>query len=181
VSNNPQKTESHLVWGLRIHRGLCRTKNPSDYQTAPSAERGRALIDDQNTVWQETLGWANIEQKIPARPDTVYKLWSIAKAFTAIETMRLVEEGWVDLNAPVTEYIPDFSIQSRFADSKPITVRSILTHRSGLPRNSCYPSVPGAGDDTLLEKMALSMKHGYPVLPMPMCLTDFKHISICSQ
>ncbi|MHC5174312.1 MAG: serine hydrolase domain-containing protein, partial [Planctomycetota bacterium] len=71
-----------------------------------------ALIDDQNTVWQDTFGWANIEEKIPARSDTVYKLWSVAKVFTAIETMRLVEEGRVDLDAPLTEYIPDFSIQS---------------------------------------------------------------------
>ncbi|MHC5135346.1 MAG: serine hydrolase domain-containing protein [Planctomycetota bacterium] len=125
-----------------------------------------ALIDDQDTVWQGTFGWANLEEKIPAEPDTVYKLWSVAKAFTAIETMRLVEEGRVDLDAPVTAYIPDFSIQSRFADSEPITIRTILTHRSGLPRNSCFPTVPGAGDDTLLGKMARSMKDGYLAYPV---------------
>jgi hypothetical protein len=53
-----------------------------------------AIIDDQNTVWQETFGWANIEKKIRAQSDTVYKLWSVAKVFTAIETMRLVGKGW---------------------------------------------------------------------------------------
>ena len=83
-----------------------------------------ALIDDQDTIWQEAFGMANVEEDIPARIDTVYKLWSVAKVFTAIETMRLVEEGLVDLDAPITDYLPDFSIQSRFADSGPITVRS---------------------------------------------------------
>ena len=96
------------------------------------------LIDDQDTIWQETFGTANLEGDSRAASDTVYKLWSIAKVFTAIETMRLVEDGLVDLDAPITEYLPDFSIQSRFLDSEPITIRSILTHRSGMPRNECH-------------------------------------------
>lgn len=52
--------------------------------------------------------------------------------------MHLVEDGLVDLDAPITEYFPRFSIHSRFSDSEPITIRSILTHRSGLPRNECH-------------------------------------------
>ncbi len=97
-----------------------------------------ALIDDQDTIWQETFGLANLEKNQPAESDTVYRLWSVAKAFTAVETLRLVEDGLVDLDTPITEYIPDFALQSRFPDSKPITIRSILTHRSGLPRNGCH-------------------------------------------
>jgi len=125
-----------------------------------------ALIEDQNTVWQKTFGWANVEKKIPAQSDTVYKLWSVAKVFTAIETMRLVEEGLVDLDAPLTDYIHDFSIQSRFPDSKPITIRSILAHHSGLPRNSCHSQKPGPGNDKLLGEMAMSMKDGHMVFPV---------------
>ena len=97
-----------------------------------------ALIDDQDVIWQETFGLANLEKNQPAESDTVYRLWSVAKAFTAIETMRLVEDGLVDLDTPITTYIPSFELQSRFLDSKPITIRSILTHRSGLPRNGCH-------------------------------------------
>ena len=96
------------------------------------------LIDDQDTIWQESFGVANLETNQPAGPDTVYRLWSVAKAFTAIETLRLVEDGLVDLDTPITAYIPDFALQSRFPNSGPITVRSILTHRSGLPRNGCH-------------------------------------------
>jgi hypothetical protein len=97
-----------------------------------------SLIDDQETIWQETFGLANLEENTPSELETVYKLWSVAKVFTAIETMRLVKDGLVDLDAPITEYLPNFSIQSRFPDSDPITIRSILTHRSGLPRNECH-------------------------------------------
>jgi len=96
------------------------------------------LIDDQDTIWQESFGVANLETNKPAETDTVYRLWSVAKAFTAIETLRLVEDGLVDLDTPIATYIPDFALQSRFADSEPITIRSILTHRSGLPRNGCH-------------------------------------------
>jgi CubicO group peptidase (beta-lactamase class C family) len=96
-----------------------------------------AFIDDQDTIWQETFGMANLEKNQPAEADTIYRLWSVAKAFTALETMRLVQDGLVDLDAPITEYIPGFTLQSRFPDSTPITIRSILTHRSGLPHNGC--------------------------------------------
>jgi CubicO group peptidase (beta-lactamase class C family) len=96
-----------------------------------------ALIDDQDTIWMETFGMANIEKQIPAKSTTVYKLWSLAKVFTAIEIMRLVDEGVINLDAPITSYWPSLSIQSRFPESNPITIRSILTHRSGLPRNRC--------------------------------------------
>jgi hypothetical protein len=64
------------------------------------------LIDDQNIIWQETFGLSNIEKNQPAEPDTVYRLWSISKAFTAIETMRLIEDGLVNLDTPITIYIP---------------------------------------------------------------------------
>ena len=122
-----------------------------------------ALIDDQDTVWQEAFGLANLEKKQPAEPDTVYRLWSVAKAYTAVETLRLVEDGLVDLDTPITEYIPDFALQSRFLDSGPITIRSILTHRSGLPRNGCHrvdlnPNV--------LSDLVTSLKDCYQTYPV---------------
>jgi CubicO group peptidase (beta-lactamase class C family) len=95
------------------------------------------LVDDQQTIWQETFGTADMAQDLPASTDTVYKQWSVAKVFTAIEVMRLVEEGLVDLDAPITDTLPEFSIHSRFKHAEPITIRSLLTHRSGLPRNEC--------------------------------------------
>jgi CubicO group peptidase (beta-lactamase class C family) len=94
-----------------------------------------AMIDDQNIVYKQAYGLANLETKKPATLDTVYKLGSITKSFTGIEIMRMCEEGLIDLDARITDFIPDFSINSRFSFSEPITIRSILAHRSGLPRN----------------------------------------------
>ena len=125
-----------------------------------------ALIDDQDTVWQEEFGWANVEKEMPSTADTVYKLWSVSKVFTAIETMRLVEEGLVDLDAPITDYLPDFSIQSRFPDSEPITIRSILAHHSGLPRNECHSLMSRPGDYDVLGEMVESLKNCHMAFPV---------------
>jgi len=125
-----------------------------------------ALIDDQDVVWQEVFGLANVERDIPATADTVYKLWSVSKVFTAIETMRLVEEGLVDLDAPITDYLPDFSIQSRFPDSEPITIRSILAHRSGLPRNECHSMMYWPGGRNVLGELVESLKDCHMAFPV---------------
>ncbi len=157
------------------------TKDYAEYRIRKLMRRRRlpsvavALIDDQNTVWQQMYGWANLEKKIPAKSDTVYKLWSVSKIFTAVETMRLVEEGLVDLDAPITDYIPGFSIQTRFPDSKPITIRTILAHHSGLPRGSCHLQMPGPGTDKLLGEMVKSMKYGHMAFPVG---SRFKYTNI---
>ncbi|MCJ7735896.1 MAG: beta-lactamase family protein, partial [Anaerolineae bacterium] len=125
-----------------------------------------ALIDDQDTVWQNVSGLANVEKEIPATAGTVYKLWSVSKLFTAFETMRLVEEGLVDLDAPITDYLPDVALRSRFPDSEPITTRSILSHHSGLPRNECYSLTSQPGDDDVLGEMARSLEACYQAFPV---------------
>jgi len=122
-----------------------------------------AMIDDQDTIWQETFGLANLEEKIPAEADTVYKLWSIAKVFTAIETIRLVDDGLIDLDVPIESYFPEFSIQSRFPYSSPITIRKILTHRSGLPRNECHWVDLGPG---MLADLVNSLEDCHLVYPV---------------
>lgn len=121
------------------------------------------LIDDQTTIWQETFGYANPEEGSLAQSDTVYKLWSLAKVFTATEIMRLVEEGLLDLDTPITDYLPDFAIQSRFPESDPITIRSLLTHRSGLPRNGCHKVEYGPDALTLLISSIPDCYLAYPV------------------
>jgi CubicO group peptidase (beta-lactamase class C family) len=125
-----------------------------------------AVIVDQETLWHDTYGYADVDQELPAKPDTIYKLYSVAKVFTAIETMRLVEEGLVDLDAPITDVLPDFNIQSRFKDSGPITVRSILTHHAGLPRNGCtwVPYTPQ--DPEVLTVIAASVGFCHSVAPV---------------
>jgi len=125
-----------------------------------------ALIDDQDVIWKEAFGLANVEEGIPATVDTVYKLWSVSKVFTAIETMRLVEEGWVDLDAPITNYLPEFSIRSRFLDSEPITIRSILAHHAGLPRNGCHRMNTRPDGNNVMGEMVMSLEDCHMAFPV---------------
>src|SRR5262245_11006930 len=67
-----------------------------------------ALVDDQTVVWARGFGLANPQAKAPATADTVYRVGSVSKLFTDVAVMQLVEQGKLDLDAPVTKYLPDF-------------------------------------------------------------------------
>jgi CubicO group peptidase (beta-lactamase class C family)/D-alanyl-D-alanine dipeptidase len=91
-----------------------------------------ALVDDQQIVWARGFGFADPKAKTPATAETVYRVGSVSKLFTDIAVMRLVEQGKLDLDAPVTNYLPDFKPENPF--DKPITLRQMMAHRSGLVR-----------------------------------------------
>lgn len=95
------------------------------------------LVKEDKVIYQECRGLIDRDKKIEAGPESIFKLWSVAKVFTAVEIFREAEENLIQLDAPVTKYLPEFHIQSRFPEAGPITVRSLLAHRSGLPRNEC--------------------------------------------
>ncbi|MFD2469003.1 serine hydrolase domain-containing protein [Amycolatopsis silviterrae] len=100
-----------------------------------------ALWHDGTLVRAET-GTANAATGAPVRPDTLFAAGSITKVFTASLAMTLVDEGLLDLDAPVRTYLPDFrhTNPGRFAA---ITVRMLLNHSSGLPANYMPDLVPG--------------------------------------
>src|SRR5882762_3925414 len=91
-----------------------------------------ALVDDQEIVWAQGFGYADFDVKRPATADTVYRVGSVSKLFTDIGMMRLAERGQIDIDAPVTRYLPDFRPKNPFADAKPITLRMLTSHRAGL-------------------------------------------------
>jgi CubicO group peptidase (beta-lactamase class C family)/D-alanyl-D-alanine dipeptidase len=91
-----------------------------------------ALVDDQQIVWARGFGLADPASKVAAAAATVYRVGSVSKLFTDIGVMQLVEQGKLDLDAPVTDYVPDFHPQNPFG--KPITLRELMSHRSGLVR-----------------------------------------------
>ena len=92
-----------------------------------------AVVDNQRVVWAEGFGYADRANDLPASPDTIYRVGSISKLFTATATMQLAEEGKIDIDAPLQSYLPQFSIRSRFPEAGPVTPRSLMTHHSGLP------------------------------------------------
>jgi len=84
-----------------------------------------AVTDRDRTIARRTYGAAG--------PDALWPIASIGKSFTAVVTLQLVEEGVLDLDAPVSEYLPWLAIDS---DSTPITLHHLLTHTAGLIESS---------------------------------------------
>lgn len=93
-----------------------------------------ALFDKSGILWSGAWGTTDAAGKLSATPDTIYRAGSVSKLFTDVAVMRLVEQGKIDLDAPVTTYLPEFKPQNPFG--KPITLRHLMTHRSGLVREA---------------------------------------------
>jgi len=106
-------------------------------QRVPAVSWG--VVHDQELVASGAFGLANPETGLKATPDTRYSICSISKLFTSIALMQQREAGRVRLDAPVADYLEWFDIEDVHADDEPITVRGILTHSSGLPRESDFP------------------------------------------
>jgi CubicO group peptidase (beta-lactamase class C family) len=79
-------------------------------------------------------GLADIESQTPITEDTVFRIGSITKTFTAIAVMQLWERGLIDLDAPAGDYVRAYRLIPAKAAHRPATVRHLLTHRSGLPQ-----------------------------------------------
>lgn len=98
-----------------------------------------AIIQDQESIWSKGFGYADCTEKIEASAKTKYSICSISKLFTAIAIMHLYDAGKLRLDDKIADLLPWFNIKQRYEESGPITVRSLLTHSSGLPRESNHP------------------------------------------
>jgi CubicO group peptidase (beta-lactamase class C family) len=93
-----------------------------------------ALVDDQTIIWSQGFGFVDPQHKTAATADTVYRVGSVSKPFTTLLLMMLVEMGLIDLDVPVQKYLPEFQPKNTY--NKPITLRQMVSHRSGLVRES---------------------------------------------
>ncbi|UCE07313.1 MAG: beta-lactamase family protein [bacterium] len=108
-----------------------------------------ALVDKYGVVWSEVYGFTDRKKKKPVTPDTIFSVQSMSKTFTATGVMVAVQDGLVDLDAPITTYIPDFRVNSRFEmnPQEKMTLRHLLGHRAGFTHeaplgNNNYPDFP---------------------------------------
>ena len=89
-----------------------------------------ALVDSQGQDSFFALGKAGKGRKVDE--DSVFNVGSVSKLFVSVAVMRLVEQGKMELDAPVNRYIPEFTLTTPSGSSTAITIRSLLTHESGL-------------------------------------------------
>lgn len=97
------------------------------------------IVHDQELLTTSAFGFANPEAGKRATPETLYSICSISKLFTSVAVMRQRDAGKLRLDDKVTEHLPWFNLEDVHPGDGPITIRGLLTHSSGLPRESDYP------------------------------------------
>jgi len=98
----------------------------------PSAGLAAGVVRDGGPEWFWSHGVANAASKEPITRDTVFRIGSITKTFTAIAILQLQEQGLVDLDAPARDYLRSVQLVPAEASFQPATVRHLLTHTAGI-------------------------------------------------
>lgn len=98
-----------------------------------------AIVHDQELAWSGGFGLADIAGEQAAEADTIYGICSISKLFTGVAVMQLRDQGKFDLDDPLAKLLPWFNLEQAHDGSPEITLRAVLSHSAGLPRESDYP------------------------------------------
>jgi CubicO group peptidase (beta-lactamase class C family) len=114
----------------RVERGLA---GYADVADVPSVSVG--VVAFGSLVYAESVGYANRTERRHASPDTPYYIASVTKPFTATLALMMVEDGVLDLDAPVSIYLPDSVRVPLDSAGGAMTLRHLLTHTAGLPKN----------------------------------------------
>ena len=104
------------------------------YRNLPGLTVG--VVQDQQLIWSEGFGWADVDAKTPMTPETKFRMASHSKLFTATAIMQLRDAGKIHLDDTVETYLPWFKIRPAGMDDPAITIEELLTHSAGLPREA---------------------------------------------
>ena len=107
------------------------------YQQIPGLAIG--IVHDQEVIWAKGYGVEDLESQDPVTPATLFRLGSVTKLFTATAILQLRDQGKLRLDDPVTRHLPGFELRSTFEGAPEITLRHLLTHTAGLPREAAFP------------------------------------------
>lgn len=103
-----------------------------------------AVARDNQILWEEAFGSADLENRIRATPHTIYTLGSTSKPITATALMLLHDRGLLNLDRPINDYLGDAKLHARIGNASGATVRSVAHHTAGLPGyyETFYPDEP---------------------------------------
>jgi CubicO group peptidase (beta-lactamase class C family) len=126
-----------------------------------------AVVDDKGILWEESFGYTDWDNLIPVTPSTLFSIQSMSKSFTATAAMFAAQDGLVDLDAPITTYLPDFHVHSIFEEhpEQMMTLRILLSHTAGFPHDASYG---GNNDHAVysLEKQIESISDTWLMFPV---------------
>ena len=123
------------------------------------------VIIDGELVWMKAAGVREKTGNAPVTPETVFRIASMTKSFTAMSILKLRDEGKLSLDDPVSKYIPELAnLQYPTSDSPVLTIRHLLTHSEGFPEDNPW------GDRQLAqtnETMRAWLRAGIPFSTSP--------------
>lgn len=146
------------------------------YQQSSFPYNGVILLFDRSGIrYQRALGYANFELQAPVRMNTKFRIASVSKQFAGLLAWKLVEQGSLNMEAPIATYVP----RLQGATAGRITMRQLLTHTSGLPANKYiweYAELqrPGAFSTAdLFDRLARDTVHFEPGTRYEYCNTCY--------
>lgn len=113
---------------------------------------------DGHVIIAKGYGMADVARELPNTPETEFRIGSNTKQFTSMAIMMLQAEGKLDVHDPVCKYVPDCP-----KDWQPITIHDLLTHTSGIPDFTDFPSYMKVRDKTLTPTQLLALFKDKPL------------------
>ena len=108
-----------------------------------------AVVVGDRMVWAEGFGWADRDRHIPAGVETIYRIGSISKSFTAVALMQLVDQGTLTLDQPVARVLPQVEgLAEPRAGAPAVTFRHLASHTAGIIRE---PALEDAAEGPIEE------------------------------
>jgi CubicO group peptidase (beta-lactamase class C family) len=138
-----------------------------DSQMAYAGQPGLSIgiVHDQQLVWAAGFGHTTLGGTQAATPDTLYRIASITKLFTSTALLQLRDAGRLQLDDPIVKHLPWFSIGLPDGDAAPITIRHLITHTAGLPREAAFPYWTD-GDFPTIDKVRERLPQQRAALPV---------------
>ena len=123
------------------------------------------IVIDGELAHAGSTGYRNVAAKSPARQDTVFRIASMTKSFTAISILKLRDEGKLSLDDPADRYVPELkSLLYPTSDSPKITIRHLLSHAEGFPEDNPWGDRQLADSEAELSDI---MRRGIPFSNTP--------------
>jgi CubicO group peptidase (beta-lactamase class C family) len=123
------------------------------------------IVIDGQLAHTGTFGYRDPDAKAPVEPDTVFRIASMTKSFTAVAILALRDDGKLSLDDPAEKYVPELkSLAYPSSDAPRITIRHLLTHSEGFPEDNPWGDQQLAVTD---RQMADMMRGGIPFSNAP--------------
>jgi CubicO group peptidase (beta-lactamase class C family) len=122
-STSQTAAQNHDDWDAIVTKALAEFQIPG---------ASVAVVQDGKVIYSKGFGYRDVEKKMPVTPDTLFAIGSISKSFTSLVFATQNDEGLVDWDKPVRNYVPTFKLDDPIATDH-ATAKDLLSHRSGLP------------------------------------------------